>query len=120
MIERKAALGKAPGFLYLLRWPAPYMDGRYGSVHGTDVPLIFHNPDRWPLTAGAADGRIMAYRMAGAFIAFAETGNPSTPELPWPAYHPNTKPTMVFDTQSGAKNDPDRDLLGLLPPANSR
>jgi para-nitrobenzyl esterase len=62
----------------------------------------------------------MANRMAGAFIAFAETGNPSTPELPWPAYHPNTKPTMVFDTQSGAKNDPDRDLLGLLPPANSR
>ena len=120
VIERKAALGKAPGFLYLLRWPAPYMDGRYGSVHGTDVPLIFHNPELWPLTAGAKDGRIMADRMAGAFIAFAKTGNPSTPELPWPAYDPNSKPTMVFDTQSGAKNDPDRDLLALLPPGNAR
>jgi para-nitrobenzyl esterase len=120
VIERKAALGKAPGFLYLLRWPAPFMDGRYGSVHGTDVPLIFHNPELWPLTAGAKDGRIMADRMAGAFIAFAKTGKPSTPELPWPAYDPNTKPTMVFDTQSGAKNDPDRDLLALLPPGNAR
>jgi para-nitrobenzyl esterase len=120
VIERKAALGKAPGFLYLLRWPAPLMNGRYGSVHGTDVPLIFHNPDLWPLTATARDGPTMADRMAGCFIAFAKTGNPSIPELPWPAYNPNSKPTMVFDTRSGAQNDPDRDLLALLPPGTGR
>jgi para-nitrobenzyl esterase len=115
LIERKAALGRAPGFLYLLTWPAPYMGGRYGSVHGTDVPLIFHNPDLWPLTAGSKDNGIVADRMADAFIAFAKTGNPSTPELPWPAYNPGSKPTMIFDVQSGAKNDPDRELLSLLP-----
>ena len=34
VIERKAAAGHAPGFLYLLTWPAPFMGGRYGSVHG--------------------------------------------------------------------------------------
>ena len=45
VIERKAALGRAPAFVYLLKWPAPFMGGRYGSVHGTDVPLIFHNPE---------------------------------------------------------------------------
>ena len=120
VIERKAALGKAPGFLYLLRWPAPFMDGRYGSVHGTDVPLIFHNPDLWPLTAGAKDGRLMADRMAGAFIAFAKTGNPSTPDMPWAAYDPGIKQTMVFDTQSGSQNNPDGDLLALMPPGNAR
>jgi para-nitrobenzyl esterase len=106
--ERKAALGQAPGFLYLLRWPAPFMDGRYGSVHGTDVPL----------TAGAPDGHAISDRMAGCFMAFAKTGNPSTPELPWPAYNPGARPTMVFDTQSSAENNPDRDLLALLPPHN--
>ena len=78
-------------------------------MHGTDVPLIFHNPDLWPLTAGAEGRPVMADRMADAFIAFAKTGNPSTPALPWPAYDARTKPTMVFDSQSGAKNDPDRD-----------
>jgi para-nitrobenzyl esterase len=114
VIERKAALGKAPAFLYLLKWPAPFMGGRYGSVHGTDVPLIFHNPDLWPLTAGAKDGPAVADHMAGAFIAFAKTGNPSTPELPWPAYRPDAKPTMIFDTTSRAENDPDHELLGLL------
>lgn len=116
LIERKATLAKAPAFLYLLKWPAPFMEGRYGSVHGTDVPLIFRNPDRWPLTAGSKEAAPIADRMAGAFIAFAKTGNPSTPQLPWPAYNPQSKPTMIFDVQSGAQNDPDHDLLALLPP----
>jgi len=117
VIERKAALGKAPAFLYLLRWPAPFMEGRYGSVHGTDVPLIFHNPDRWPLTAGSKEAGPLADRMADAFLTFARTGNPGTPELSWPPYDPQNKPTMLFDGESGARNDPDRDLLALHTPA---
>ena len=115
LIGRKAALGRAPAFLYLLTWPAPFMDGRYGSVHGTDVPLIFHNPELWPLTAGSAENGVVADRMADAFIAFAKNGTPGTRELPWPAYDPGMKPTMIFDVQSGVKNDPDRDLLSRLP-----
>ena len=115
VIERKAALGRAPAFLYLLTWQAPFMGGRYGSVHGTDVPLIFHNPELWPLTAGSPENRLMADRMSDAFIAFAKTGNPGTKELPWAQYEPDTKPTMIFDVQSGVKNDPDHELLALLP-----
>jgi para-nitrobenzyl esterase len=115
LIERKAALGRAPAFLYLLRWPAPFMSGRYGSVHGTDVPLIFHNPELWPLTAGSGEGQILADRMSDAFVAFAKIGSPDTPELPWKAYDQGSKPTMVFNIQSGVENDPDRNLLSLLP-----
>ena len=120
VIERKAALGRAPTFLYLLTWPAPFMNGRYGSVHGTDVPLVFHNPDLWPLTAGDKNSIIMADKMAGAFTAFAKKGNPSTPELPWAPYDSTTRATMIFDVRSGVKNDPDRDLLALLPPGLGR
>jgi para-nitrobenzyl esterase len=120
VIERKAALGRAPAYLYLLTWPAPFMDGRYGSVHGTDVPLIFHNPDLWPLTAGGKSSGALADKMAGAFVAFAKTGNPSTPELPWAPYNAADKPTMIFDVQSGVKNDPDHDLLALATPAEGR
>ena len=115
LIERKAAAGHAPGYLYLLRWPAPYMDKRYGSVHGTDVPLIFHNPELWPLTAGSKESGAVADAMADAFIAMAKTGNPGTARLPWAPYNPSAKPTMQFDVQSGVKNDPDRELLALLP-----
>ena len=120
LIERKAALGGAGAYLYLLTWPAPFMDGRYGSVHGTDVPLIFHNPELWPLTAGSAQSGALADRMSDAFIAFAKTGNPGTPELPWRAYDPASKPTMVFDVASGVKNDPDHDLLAILPQGGGR
>lgn len=116
LIERKAALGRAPGYLYILKWPAPFMGGRYGSVHGTDVPLIFDNPDRWPLTAGSPESNVLADQMSAAFVAFAKNGTPGTPELPWSAYNPNSKPTMVFNFQSGVQNDPDHDLLSLLPP----
>jgi para-nitrobenzyl esterase len=58
--------------------------------------------------------------MSDAFVAFAKTGSPSTQELPWAAYDPSSKPTMIFDTQSGVKNDPDRNLLSLLPPPHPR
>lgn len=116
LIERKAALGHAPGYLYLLEWPAPFMGGRYGAVHGTDVPLIFHNPELWPLTANSSQSGILADRMSAAFAAFAKSGEPGTPEVPWRPYNPNSKPTMVFNVQSGIQNDPDHDLLALLPP----
>ena len=116
LIERKAAQGRAPGYLYLLEWPAPFMGGRYGSVHGTDVPLIFDNPDRWPLTAGSPQSDILANEMSAAFVAFAKNGDPGTPKLPWRAYEPTSKPTMVFNVQSAVQNDPDHDLLALLPP----
>lgn len=115
LIERKAALGHAPGFLYLLKWPAPFMDGRYGSVHGTDVPLIFENPEKWPLTAGSPESAALADRMSGAFVAFAKTGTPTTPELPWAPYNPGSKPTMIFNVHSSVQDDPDHELLALLP-----
>jgi para-nitrobenzyl esterase len=115
VIERKAAQGRAPAFLYLLEWPAPFMGGRYGSVHGTDVPLIFHNPELWPLTAGSPQSGALADSMSDAFIAFAKNGNPSTPQLPWEPYTPTSEPTMIFNVRSGVQNDPDHDLLALLP-----
>jgi para-nitrobenzyl esterase len=115
LIERKAALGRAPGFLYLLEWPAPFMGGRYGSVHGTDVPLIFLNPEIWPLTAGSREGSALADRMSAAFVAFAKNGSPATPELAWAPYDASSKPTMIFNVQSGVQNDLDHDLLALLP-----
>ncbi|MGH9590123.1 MAG: carboxylesterase family protein, partial [Terracidiphilus sp.] len=120
LIERKAAAGHAPGFLYLLEWPAPFMGGRYGSVHGTDVPLIFLNPELWPLTAGSPQSGEVADAMSAAFVSFAKTGSPATPELAWPAFQPDTKPTMVFNIQSGVRNNPDHNLLAMLPPNKGR
>lgn len=83
--------------------------------HGTDLPLIFRNTETFPLTAGSPTSGRVSDCMSPAFAAFAKTGDPGAPDLPWQTYNPASKPTMVFDFQSGVKSDPDHDLLVLLP-----
>jgi len=43
--ERKAALGKAPAYLYRLDWN-PGGQRKLISPHGLEMPLVFDNVDR--------------------------------------------------------------------------
>ncbi|HVS64589.1 MAG TPA: carboxylesterase/lipase family protein [Thermoanaerobaculia bacterium] len=109
--ERKAQQGGAPAYLYLWTWESPGMDGKFGAVHGVDVGLAFHNSSGEIAGADSEEGRLMADRLASAWVAFARTGNPNNPELPeWPAYDPETRPTMIFDVDTRVEEDP---LAGL-------
>jgi para-nitrobenzyl esterase len=109
--ERKARQGGAPAWLYLWEWESPGMAGKFGAVHGVDVGLAFHNYAGEIAGAGSEEGKLMADRLASAWVAFARTGNPNNPELPeWPAYDPQTRPTMVFDLDTRVEQDP---LAGL-------
>jgi para-nitrobenzyl esterase len=108
--ERKAALGKAPAYLYLWSWPSPAMGGKFGAVHGVDVGMAFNNA-RGPMTGDSEEARALATRFAACWVAFAKTGDPNTPEIPaWPAYDPQTRPTMIFDGEITMQNDPLREL----------
>ncbi|HXV29487.1 MAG TPA: carboxylesterase family protein, partial [Sinorhizobium sp.] len=112
--ERKAALGAAPVYMYRFDWPSQSFGGKYGAVHGVDVPLSFRNVDAWPLTGTSAQARNMAERMAAAWLAFAKTGNPRGEGLPeWPSYNPARRSTMIFDLDTRVENDPDVELLKL-------
>jgi para-nitrobenzyl esterase len=64
--KRKAALGRAPVFMYRFDWPSQAYGGRFGAVHGVDVPLAFHNPEAWPLTGNGLEAHTMADKMAAA------------------------------------------------------
>jgi para-nitrobenzyl esterase len=108
--ERKAALGKAPAYMYLWEWPSPAFQGRFGAVHGTDVGLSFHN-SRGLITGDGPEARMMADKLASAWVAFAKTGDPNNPALPqWGPYDTKTRATMVFDKVTRAENDPRREL----------
>jgi para-nitrobenzyl esterase len=112
--ERKAALGGAPAYLYLWTWPSPGMGGKFGAVHGVDVGLAFHNYTGDITGGGTAEGKLMADRLASAWVAFARTGDPNNPQIPkWPAYNAATKPTMVFDAETRVVEDPKKDLRGF-------
>jgi len=104
--ERKAALGKAPAFLYLFTWPCPGYNGKFGSVHGTDVQLVFH-AYRGAIGGGGTEAKTLADKMAAMWVAFAKTGDPNCPAIPkWAAYDKKERATMVFDTNTRVESDP--------------
>lgn len=119
--ERKAALGKAPAYMYLWSWVSPGFGGKFGAVHGTDVSASFHNVRDNIVGVGSAVGKVMCDRLASAWVAFAKTGDPNNSQIPrWPAYDANARATMVFDTDTRVENDPRGEIRKFwesMPPA---
>jgi para-nitrobenzyl esterase len=108
MAERKAALGKAPAYLYIWAWPSPGFGGKFGAVHGTDVGLSFHNA-RQIISGNTPEAHKMADILASVWVAFAKTGNPNCQQIPsWPAFTPQRRETMIFDVNTRVENDPAR------------
>lgn len=45
--------------------------------------------------------------MMDAWLGFARSASPGHETIgPWPAFEPDSRPTMVFDIASGAQEDP--------------
>jgi para-nitrobenzyl esterase len=100
---------QAPTFVYLFGWGSPAMGGWLGACHGLEIAFVFGNQGRGELAAFTGSGPkadALAERMMDAWLAFVRTGDPSTPELPWPPHDPATRPTMVFDVTSGLRHAP--------------
>jgi para-nitrobenzyl esterase len=109
--ERKAALKRAPAYLYRFDWETPVMDGKLMSPHGLEMPMVFDNVDNGGegLTGGGPAAQKLASRMSEVWIQFARSGNPNTPKsgLPrWDAYESDKRATMLFDNQSRIALDP--------------
>ena len=108
--ERRAALAKGPVYLYYFRWETPVDGGRLKSPHTIEIPFAFDNIKTNRMTSGSPDAPALADKISSAWIAFARSGNPNTPQLPrWPAFNPKDRPTMVFNNQCKVANDPLRE-----------
>ncbi len=116
LAERKAAQNAAPVYMYWFGWKTPVLDGRPLAFHCQDLAFWFDNVDLCAQQTGGTDeARALARKMSTALVAFARTGNPSHAGIPrWPAFTAAGGETMVFDDQVVLKNDPDRDLRGLV------
>jgi para-nitrobenzyl esterase len=106
--ELKARQGKAPAYLYWFQWQSPMCDGRGRAFHTVELPFCFHNAAVCAkITGNTPESHELASRTAGAWAAFAKTGNPNHAGIPkWNAYD-DSVPTMIFDTRCVAANDPD-------------
>jgi para-nitrobenzyl esterase len=110
--ERRAALGRAPAWLYYWTWESPADGGKYKAQHTIDIPFVFDNVAASRLTKEAPDAQALADQVSEAFIAFFRSGDPNTPKskLPhWPKFEPKNRPTMVFSSTPALKNDPIRE-----------
>jgi para-nitrobenzyl esterase len=105
--ERKAALGKAPAYMYLWSYESPSFGGKFGAVHGTDVSASFNNYRDGIGGTGSPQQRALWTKFASAWVAMAKTGDPNTSSLPnWPAYDTAKRATMIFDNDPRVENDP--------------
>lgn len=117
LASRKAAQAKAPVWIYRLEWETPIEGGRLGSPHALDLPLMFDTVASSPSIIGdaAADAQKVADAMSAYWISFARDGDPNDPALPpWPAYDDQRKTTMIFNVESGAKEDPVADVRKII------
>ena len=107
--KAKAALGKAPAYLYWFTWQTPILDGRPRAFHCSEIAFAFDNTDRCEnMTGGGPDARALAAKVSEAWIHFARTGNPNHPGIPhWAEFAPDTIPTIIFDNKTEVVNNPD-------------
>jgi para-nitrobenzyl esterase len=112
---RKAMLDDAPSYVYVYNWRTPMLDGRPGTFHACDLAFTFDNAVRCSQYSGLRpEALAMSKRIAGAYVAFARTGNPNHPGLPhWPA-HTRDGATMVFDNVCKVRKALEADGLKLI------
>jgi para-nitrobenzyl esterase len=113
----KAALNKAPAYLYWFTWQTPILDGRPRAFHCAEIPFVFCNTDRCAnMTGGGPEARALSAKVADAWVQFARTGNPNHPGIPnWAPFSPKTVPTMMFDNNVELALDPDGKERKSLP-----
>jgi para-nitrobenzyl esterase len=112
LAERKAALNKAPVYMYYFAWNTVGFGGKYKALHMAEIPFVFDNI--WAaeaMTHGLPEAKTLAAKMSSAWIAFARNGKPVGEGLPeWPAYDADHRATMILDNAPRVENDPAHEL----------
>jgi para-nitrobenzyl esterase len=116
--ERRAALGKAPTFVYEFTWETPILKGKLRSPHTIEMPFVFDNvsdPLVQKLTGSAPDIFPLAERVSSAWAAFAATGSPNSKGFPrWSAYSAADRSVMMINSTSEVMKDPARQSRELI------
>ena len=114
--ERKSAQGKAPVFMYLFTWETPVEGGRRHSPHTIELPFVFNNVLEQPEEVGnGPELQPLAEKVSGAWVAFAHTGSPNTPQTPkWLPYTAADRATMLINNEWKLVNDPRHEVRSIM------
>jgi para-nitrobenzyl esterase len=106
--ERKAAVNRAPVYMYLFTWESPFDGGFLRCCHTLEMPFVFNNVEPpCGMIGTGPERKILAKNISSAWVAFARSGNPGHAGLPsWPTYTPEKRATMVLNVESRVEEDP--------------
>ena len=105
----------ADTWMYLFAWPSA-IEG-LGACHAIELPFVFHNEDAPSAIAftGENPPKALADRIQDAWVAFAETGNPSHAGIPvWPKYEDRTRKTMIIHEDWHVEESPGNEERSIL------
>lgn len=107
LAERRAALGKAPTYLYVWGWETPVMGLR--APHTMEIPFVFNHIELSQSMVGPTSPQMrkLEAASASAWASLARTGNPNHKQLPnWQPYTSAKRIVMIFDIPCHVENDP--------------
>jgi len=122
LLARKLEKGKAPVYNYVYAWEYP-INGGITAFHCSELAFCFHAlnvPQIRTATGGGPVAMALEDKVAGAWVRFAKTGNPSQPDLVWRQFTPDNPQAMVFDTVSESRPLHDDKLISMLPAVGGR
>jgi para-nitrobenzyl esterase len=97
-------------YQYLFTQPAALFGGMLGACHAVELGFVFgthQTPGVSDFTGKGAAIDALAEQTMDAWIAFARSGDPSTPSLGhWPAYTAADRATMLLGEKSGLARAP--------------
>lgn len=107
--EAKVRQGHGDVYMYYFAWDTPLADGKLRAFHTAELPLamrLVSNPQ--------SEG--LSKQIAGAWAAFARSGDPNHAGLPhWQTYSLEKRATMVFDAgNTKLVMKPAREELSML------
>ena len=115
MAKLKHDFHAAPAYAYYFTWQTPMLDGLPGAWHTAELQFCFDNTKRCEQgTGNTPEAQILAKKMASSWAAFAATGKPSIPGIPWEPSDPETNKTMLWDNDCRMVNDPDGEARQII------
>ena len=107
LAQRRAALRRAPVWMYSFEWETPVLGGKMKAPHAMDVPFCFNTLDVTNATGGNRDAQALADTMSAAWASFARHGRPDHASIPaWPVYDADRRATLILDKVCRIENDP--------------
>ncbi|MBQ9884339.1 MAG: carboxylesterase/lipase family protein [Bacteroidaceae bacterium] len=112
----RANEGGAQVYSYMFELDNP-MNPLMMAPHTAEIPYVFNNLGKGMMAPPSNETtQPVADAMSQAWINFARTGDPSTPELKWSPFTKDRRATMIFGKKSEERVAFDDDLMKLLVP----